>query len=311
MSRRSLVFLRKTLRDCSRPKLLVAFLAPYLGVAVLLSAALTGSVREDIASAPLFTQEQVLVELFSQLSFVWLTAFPMVFVAVLVAVTVAGELEDGTFRLVLSKPLARWEPLLGKFAGVVLFGFLTTVAGLLVGAAALVAFAGVSPLAIPNGVGVLLPGSVVYALLVVTFVAAVGTAVAVATGDRLQTAIGTSLVPVLFFGFVFVRVVQPGDLYERLYLYVIDVNYHLGNVYVTVTGAFGATFNPSTQRSFTAVAGVYDTAGAWVDPLLGGIVGDVPLVGYVPPVASLALVGVLTVGLVAAALYRFGRMDVP
>lgn len=120
-----------------------------------------------------------------------------------------------------------------------------------------------------------------------TFVAAVGLAVAMATGSRLQTAIGTSLVPVLFFGFVFVRLVQPGDPYESLYLYVIDVNYHLGNVYLATTGALGATFNPSTQRSFTA------------------------LVGYVPPVASVGLVGGLTVGLLAAALYRFGRIDVP
>jgi hypothetical protein len=50
--------------------------------------------------------------------------------------------------------------------------------------------------------------------------------------------------------------------------------------------------------------------GAWTDPILGGIVGAVPLAGYLPPAVSSALVVVFSVVLLAGAVYRFQRMDI-
>jgi len=311
MSRRALLFARQALRDGLRPRLLVAVLVPYLGVAAFLAFALAEGAPGDLGSAPLYTQEQALLERYSQLAFVWLTAFPMVIVAVLVASLVAGDLESGTARVLLSKPLGRWELLLGTALGVIAVALAIAVVGLLVGAAALVFTTGVSAQAITGGILAILPGAVVYALLLTTFVTALGVLAAVRTADRLQTALLTAVVPVLFFAFVFVRVLPVGGIYETLHLYVIDVNYQLGNAFVAIQEATGTSFEPATQDAFATVSGVYDTAAAWEDPLLGGMAGSVPLSGYVPPVASVGAVGVLAVGLAAAAVYRFERMDVP
>jgi ABC-2 type transport system permease protein len=307
---RVLLFVRKTLRDCSSPKLLLAFLVPYYGLIALLGSGLSTTAPDDLGSAPLFTQEQALIELYSQLSFVWLTAAPMVFVAVLAAIVVAGEAETGTYQLLLSKPVRRWEVLLGKFLGITVFGFLTTVSGLFVGAVVLYTETGASAAAISGSVGRLLPGNLVYALVVSTFVAAVGTMAAVLTASRLKTALVTCLLPVLFFAFIFVRLLPTGGVYEDYFLYLVDLNYHLGNLYVGVQSAVGTSFNPATQQSFALVSGVYDIEATWQDPFLDGIVGPVPLAGHVPVAVSVGLILVLAVALFGGALYRFERMDI-
>lgn len=310
MSRRLPLFVRKTLKDSSSPKLLLAFLIPYYGLAVLLAYGLSETAPDDLGSATLFTQEQVLIELYSQLAFVWLVAFPMVFVAVLVGITVAGEFQRGTFRILLSKPIGRWEPLLGKYVGVILFGWLVTLSGVLVGAVALYAASGASSLAIGNSIVTLLPGLLVYALFVTVCIASVALGFAVLTTSRLQTVLATALVPVLFFAFIFVRLLPAGDIYEQFHLYAIDINYHFGNVYVAINDVLGIEHNPASQRSLATVSGVFDSGGAWEDPLVGGIVGAVPLAGYVPLALSFGIVVVLSLAIVIGGVYQFERMDI-
>ncbi|QSG07498.1 ABC transporter permease [Halapricum desulfuricans] len=305
------LFVSGAVRDSTRPKILAAFLLPYFGVTVLLATALGNTGHENLGSAPLFTQEQVLLELYAQLSFVWLVTFPLVLVAVLAATNVASHLESGTFRVLLSKPVSRWEPLVGAFIGIVIVGVLATLSGLLVGGVALYSTTGTSTLALGGSVLTLLPGTLVYALVVTTVAAAVGTLLAVVTGTRLQTALGTALIPVLFFAFMFVRFLPVGDLYTDLFLYVPDVNYHLGNVYATVHGTLGVEFTPATREAISTVSGVYDVGGVWTDPLLGGIGGSTPLAGYVPPIVSVIVVGLVAIAALAGAVYRFKRMDVP
>ncbi len=305
------LFVSGAVRDSTRPKILAAFLLPYVGVTVLLATALGSTGHENLGSAPLFTQEQVLLELYAQLSFVWLVTFPMVLVAVLAATNVASHLESGTFRVLLSKPVSRWEPLVGAFIGIVIVGVLATLSGLLVGGVALYAMTGASALALGGSVLTLLPGTLAYALVVTILAAAIGTLLAVVTGTRLQTALGTALLPVVFFAFMFVRFLPVGDLYADLFLYVPDVNYHFGNVYVAIHGALGAKFTPATREAISTVSGVYDVGGVWTDPLLGGIGGSTPLAGYVPPIVSVIAVGLVAIAALAGAVYRFERMDIP
>lgn len=311
MSPRTLMFARKAIRDSTRPKLLAAVLVPYFGLTAFLSVVLTQTLSADFGNAPVFTQEQVLIEAYSQLSFVWLVMFPAVFLAVLAATTVAGHLQKGTFRVLLSKPVSRWEPLLGKFLGIVVVSILTTLAGLLVGAVTLLVASGASPLAIRGSLFALIPGALLFGVFVSVFVGAIGVLVAVVTATRLQTALLTALIPVSFFAFIFVRLLPIGTIYEQFHLYAIDVNYHFGNIYTVTQSVFGVEFTPSGREAFTSVSGVYDTASVWSDPLLGGIGGSTPLTGYLPPVLSLAALSVLSIVALAGAVYRFERMDVP
>lgn len=309
---KSLVVARKTLRDFSSLKLLLAFFVPYSVVTWIVSQGMVGTTDEAVGKLPLGTQEQILVQAFSQLSFAWAAGLPaMVLVAVLAANGIAKDEQRGTLRILLSKPVSRRSVLLGKFAAVVVFGFLAAAASLLVAGVTLYSASGASASALGGSIFALLPGNLVYALFVTLLVSAVGTFFAVATASRLKTALGTILIPAVFFAFLFVRAITGGSgLYETYRLYLVDVNYHLGNSFVLVHEGLGAEFSPLTQAALWITTGVYDASGWGHDPLVGGFSGTVPVVGHVPAAASVAVVVILSGGLLTAAIRRFDSRDI-
>ncbi|WP_135829899.1 ABC transporter permease subunit [Halorussus halobius] len=312
MTARSLVIARKTLRDFSSLKLLLLYFVPYSVITILLSMGLTSSASDDLATLPLRTQEQLLIDSFSQLSFTWAAGIPMmVLIAVLAANGIAKTEQQGTLRILLSKPVRRRQVLLGKFGAIVAFAFLTTIAGIFICAVALYHFSGTVPLALGSSIFTLLPGTLLYAFFVCVLLATVGAIVATVTGGRLQTVLAMLLVPGLFFAFYFVRVVTGGStVYETYKLHLLDVNYHLGNVFVFFHNVTGVTFSPLTQATLGPVTGVFDASGWGPDPLVGGLSGTVPVVGRVPMFVSVALLTTLAAVLLGLSMYHFNRKDI-
>ena len=311
MSVRGATIARKTVRDFASPVLLAAFFVPFVGLTYVIGVIAVEPLPDDVATLPLQAQEQWLIEAVSQVSFAWGAGVPvMVLVTVLAATGIATEYERGTLRILLSKPIRRRDVLLGKFAAIFLLTFLVMVAGLLLSASAVFYLSGASPGAIAGSIGHLLPGNLVYALVVSFVVASAGTFLAVTTGNRIRTVLGVLLIPALFFGFMVLRFAPTGDVYEGFRLYLVDVNYHFGNAFVFVHDAVGTEFNPATQSSLATTTGVFDATESGVDPLVGGIAGSVPLVGHVPPVGSVGLLLVGSVGLLVGSVLYFERTDI-
>lgn len=311
MNVRGFTITRKTIGDFASPLLLVSFFVPFGVLTYLIATIAVQPLPDGVASLPLEAQEQWLTAALSQVSFTWGAGIPaMVLVTVLAANGIASEFERGTLRILLSKPIHRWELVVGKFLAIFLFTVLVMIAGILVSTSVVFYQSGASPGAIAGSVGSLLPGNLLYALFVSLVVAAAGTFAAVMTGNRLQTVLGIFLIPVLFFGFMVFRFAPTGDVYEEYWLYLIDLNYHFGNAFVFLHELAGTEFNPETQSSLATTTGVYDTAESGVDPLVGGISGSVPLTGHVPPAASVVLLLVLGIGLLAGAIFYFERTDV-
>lgn len=311
MSARSVPVFRKSLREFSNPVWLGVFLLVYAGVCVLVGIGVTQGMPEELGSLPLHVQEQELLAAFGQLAFVWAVGIPMmVLTAVLAASSIATEAERGTLQILLSKPIRRWEVLLGKFAAIFLFSLLAMLAGLSFAATVVYAFSGAAAAAIGGSILHLAAGNVAYALFVAVVVASVGTFVAVVTGSRLRTALATLVVPVLFFAFIFIRIIPTSGMYEDYYLYLLDVSYHFGNAFVFVHEATGTEFSPAAQSVIATTTGVYDTTGTGVDPLVGGMVSTVPLTGYVPPIASVVVLLGGSLALLGVGIYHFQRTDV-
>lgn len=310
MSVRSLPVFRKTLRDFSTPIWLGVFVLVYAGICALLAIGVTQGLPEDVGTAPLHVQEQGLIEAFAQASFVWAVGLPMmILTGVLAASAIATEAERGTLQILLSKPIRRWEVLLGKFAAILLFTVLAMLAGVSIAATAVFVFSGATAAAVAGSIGHLLAGTVAYAVFVAFVVASLGTFVAVLSGSRLTTALATLVVPALFFAFIFVRIIPTGGLYREYYLYVPDVGYHFGNAFVLVHEAAGTEFTPAAKATLSTTTGVYDVTATGIDPLVGGMAASVPLAGFVSPAAS--LVGLLggSLALLGAAVVRFERAD--
>lgn len=308
---KSLVVARKTLRDFSSVKLLIAYFVSFSLLSLLFAGGMTSTDQDALATLPLATQEQLLTSAFAQLTFIWAAGLPlMAFVGILTANGVARSEQQGTVRILLSKPILRRQVLLGKYLAVVVFGSLTALAGVLIAGSTVYAVSGASVAALDGSIVPYLLPSLAYAFVVVTFVASVGTGVAVLTGSRLKTALATLLVPTTFYGFMFGRIITRGGTYEQFQLYWVDVNYHFGNLFTTVYDAFGMSFSPITHSQLGPITGVYDASNWGQDPLVGGFTGSVPEVGYVPAIASVAVLLALAVVVLVGSVSWFGTKDI-
>lgn len=300
-----LAIYRKTLGDLSVPKAILTYLLVFASVLWFLLLGFTNNeIPDAVADLPLAEQELELLTAYVPLAWLWGVGIGLLVAGSLfVALTLATEADRGTLDLLLSKPVRRWEVLLAMFLANLTFLFGVGVASLLIVAAFLYRMGGFSAAALGGGVFAVLPATLLYTLVVCTLVTAVGMAASVATRNRLQTAALTTVVPALFF-VLFVARLVPGAIYEDYSLYLVDVSYHLGNIYVLLLEAVGDSMPVELQAAIGFWAGVYEL------PAEGPPDGPLELVGYVDPAVSLSLCLLVTAGLFGVALVQFQRLDV-
>jgi ABC-2 type transport system permease protein len=300
-----LAIYRKTLGDLSDPKSLVTYLVAFTVVLFFLSLGFMYEVPAEVATLPLTEQEVELLAVYTSLSWFWGVGLGLLTAGSLfVALTLATEAERGTLDLVLSKPVRRWTVLLAVLLANVTFLFVVGVAGLLLSVVALYEMGGFSAAALGRGVFDVLPAMLVYTLAICVLVATVGMASSVVTRNRLQTAALTAVIPVLFFA-MFVARAFPGSIYEDYSLYLIDMSYHLGNVYVLLLDTIGDPLPVEVQAQLGFWTGVYELPAEQES-----LPESLELIGYVDPAVSLALYLALVVGSLAFALVRFQRLDI-
>jgi ABC-2 type transport system permease protein len=306
---RAAVIARKTLGDFSSLKVLVPYLLVSLIPATLMANGMTNSLPADFGTFPLHHQEAELVWAFVQISFPWVIGVPaLVLGAVLAANTLALQRQRGSLRILLTKPIRRRDVLLGTVLAIVAFSFLAVLATLLATLSILYVRTGASPNALGAFVDLAAP-TLAYAALVTLSMAALGIFLAVLTGSRLRTVLGAMVVPALFLGFILVRLVAPTS-YRDNALYLVDVSYHYGNVYVWLHNTLGSGFTPPTASTLGISSGVYDDTAVLYDPLLGGMPAQLEPIGHLSPTVSLALLVGGTVLLLALSLVQFERADI-
>lgn len=297
------VITKKTVADLLQPKWLGAYLVGYVSVAWFLGLAFSNNGLDGVGGLSLAQQEIRLLAVYATMSWFWGVGIPiLVLGAIFGANTLAREDETGTLRMLLSKPVRRWEVLLGTALGIVLSLFLVGVASVLLSAVVLYIHGDAAAAALGGGVFAILPANLLFLLVVCVFVAAVAVAVAVATRNRLRTALTALSLAVSFFVFWLVRLINR-PLYEDYFLYLFDASYHLGNVYVLFVDAIGEGFPDGAKPIFSNFSALYDLENADQGE-------PVELLGYVDPAVSLGAIVALAVGLILASIYRFERLDV-
>jgi ABC-2 type transport system permease protein len=301
------VIVKKTIADLLQPRWLGAYLVGYVSVAWFWAVALgNNEITDNVAELPLAEQELQLLSSYVTVSWIWVAGLPILVIgAVFAANSLAREAETGTLQMLLSRPIRRREVLVGVFIGNVVSLLLVGIASMLLIAVLLYQQAGTAAAALNGGVFAILPENILLSCFVSVLVAAVGVAFSVLTENRLQTVLGGLSLSVSFFTLWLVRLINR-SLYEEYYLYVLDVSYHLGNVYALLHANVGEELPTQTKLVFGTLSGIYDLEGIESS----GPPESIELVGYVDPVVS--LVGLLTIaiGSLALAIYRFERLDI-
>lgn len=311
---RGQVIFFKTLRDLSGLKRNLLYLLVIVLIPALASYIMGGSAPEGIpfSDMTLAMQTQFAAGIFIVLGFIWIAGIPLVILSALTCgAFIASEDEEGTLLLLVSKPVRRVEILAGKFLAFLLNAALLELAGLLLAPLAM-HFALATDVIVLESMLSLVPQMFLYSLFVMFVFGAVSLALSSLTRSRTKTIITVVVLAILiFFGFMTARGML-GAYYEKYSFQYIDVNYHLGNAYLSFIGSSGFRVMPIFQAivgQFTGTYSVADIAKIF-DQDIGAMPPSLEPIAYVPTEVSISLWLILAIALLALAALDFERREV-
>lgn len=194
-----------------------------------------------------FTQR--LVILYSLMTFVLVSGLSIwMIVANTSSGLFANELHEGTLRLLLAKPVSRRDLVIGKIGGMLAGGMTYLVLSLMI---VLSVF---SLKAHPDqdilihllkytGVYIL------YGTFMILIAGSIGTFLSTCFKKKVPALLILALIGFLIFGIIpIVRLMmQTSGIYNRMHLYLFDLNYHLALIFDTFTNLLGQMTGTSSQ----------------------------------------------------------------
>lgn len=218
---------------------------------------------------------------------------------------VAKEEEKGTLLLMVSKPISRFQFLLGKFLALVLTTLLLGLIVLLGSILVLRSMVGLDIDTVGTMLG-LVPWIFLLCVITVLFFAAVSMALSALIKSNTIRGILMMLIVALILGAGSgIRMMYP-NVYEGYGFYLFDGGYHLGNSYLFLLDQVkGSRMTPQTQVMLGAVTGTYKAdlmtalfmffggselmGSTAFDPEIGGLPPSLEKTAYLNPLISIAL----------------------
>ncbi len=303
---------RKTLIDLTGWKRTLTLLIVGLFIPVALS--ISWSLDLQKASLSPDMETFFLLKRFIGISFIWTTGFFLAFTVVTSAAgSISKESNDGTLLALVSKPIARRQIVLGKFAGVVIHALLMVTVILLIEA---VLFWFILPVEAPTFSALLkaIPWMILYSLLVILVFASISLALSSLIDNQVVTTVlacGMILFVFLFgqiSGMMFGMRLQS---YENNRVYMFDGAYQFGNAFApALEQAMGGEMLPAQEMGeISYFSGIFK-GGRLGESFSGEYQYPGELANYVTPAVSAILLMILTAGALTVAVVTTERKDV-
>lgn len=304
------IVLSKTLNDLMSLRRTVALVL--LGVSVPIAMAVTAWRHSpQISQMSLEMQIHYVINNFSIALFMWVAGF---FLAITVATTAAGfiskEDSEGTLLLMVSKPIDRFEIVLGKFLALVVNSMVLQALILLISVAIFWIVLPLDPDTF-RALVKLVPWMFLYSIVVTLAFGAIATAFSALMKSRVKIMLVLMIIiMVVFFIGMVVRTTSP-EVYEDYRLYYPDLGYHLGNSFgVFLDHVESGKVLPESQALLGKFAGTYKSIEQSFDPDIGAMPASLEATGYVSPAISLAIWLVIFAAALGLAMAAINRKEV-
>ncbi len=246
------VIFKRTLQETLRPvPIILSLLAGILGGYVIGNAA-------DSLEAPAYVyylNKCLLIQ--------HMVVFFLITGVVLMAITaatasglIAGEVHEGTFRLLIVKPISRRAILLGKVLGMMCGAFLH----MLLGLAVMVVFETTSGSFDRNIIAGLLgylPGYLLYGTIVILFISSLAVLLSCVMKKRMFALLPMLVVLVMILmlpSVLRLTISLTGNIsYEGNKLYLVDMNYHFAQIFSWCLKPYGGISGTSGQLEVLSV----------------------------------------------------------
>jgi ABC-2 type transport system permease protein len=299
----------KTLKDLFSIRKTILFLVGIVIVPLVASGAFSS--ESQISQMPLAMQDQMVVGFFIVLSFMWMVGIPVVLLAGLTCGGfIAKEDQEGTLLLLVSKPIRRYEIVLGKFLAFMINSALLSLTALLLSALVISSSLGIDVYIFDNIMSLIMP-LFLYSVFISFIFGAMATALSSLYKSATKSAMTiTGITILIFFGLMIVRG-WLGTMYEGYSISYMDINYHLGNTYLFFLNSSGYRMAPIYQGIMGMFTGTYDAAdvGKLFDMDIGAFPPALPAKDYTTPVQSMILWIAFALVLLILGLIRFQRRE--
>lgn len=277
----------KTLRDLLSVKRNIVFLFLLLIAPIIISSII--NMNFTLESMTLANQIQTVNIFFIMLIFFWVSGILLVmFASVTCGDFITKEESDGTLLILTSKPVRRYEIVIGKYFAFLLNSIILILSALVI--TPLIMF-WLLPIdtAVLDTMAMQIPSMFFYALFIAITFGALATAASSISKSRFKTImILVAMTITIYLGFILFRgyMISTG-IYDP-YIVWSDVNYHMGNSYVLFLDSTQVRMSPTLQAILGTVTGTYNAAdpGMLFDKDLGAMYPSIVRTDYINPVLS-------------------------
>ena len=316
---KAIIVMEKTIRELMGLRRLVVVIIAGLAPAVFFGAVFwRESFRSGIMSLEM--QTHTLVGYFLLLSFIWIVGIYIAYVITASGMDfISKEEEEGTLLLMVSKPISRFQFILGKFLTLLVTTLLLELVILFGSILLLWVLLGLDAEIIRALVG-LVPWIFLYSVIMVILFDTLTIAISTLFKNRVLKTVLTMLLVMLIFGVgPILRTVWP-NTYENYHLHYIDPGYHLGNIYVSLLDqAESGRMTPQIQAYLGIFTGTYEAGMEEVvllmfmgstesfDPDMGAMPSSLERTDYLTPLVSVLLcfaVSAVALGVAKVAMER-------
>ena len=279
--------------------IIIAIIVPYL----LADAA-------DVNSYSLDIQALMLRDLLFFVTYFWVAGIVLVFFASwIVTDFIAGEVSCGTLLSLITKPIHRWEVILGKFIAYIIFITIVEVIAIFITIYVLVTASG-AHISVIGELVQYIPILLCFALFVAVVFGTIPLVLSTVSRSRvLVMIIMAALVIAVYLGFYIIRSGAP-EYYEDYQLYHFDLGYHMGNIFVSITDTADVQLTPTFQDQMGLFAGTHDLGVSLDEPDQGFQLASIPLTNYYSQATSWLIWTLMPIGLTILALFKLNRKEV-
>ncbi len=168
------------------------------------------------------------------------------------------EESEGTMRILLSKPIKRYDMVLGKLLGVFVGHLIYISSSVLFAVIIYGIISGMDP-DIYSYIAKQVPFFILYGVLISYCVSSVGYFLSSLFKKRIVSIVFLAIFLVVVFGaFPMLRMTISQYTYETFHLYIFDINYHLGQIFTSLSNLLtNTTFGNAGKQIMSVFMGTY------------------------------------------------------
>jgi len=301
----------KTLEDLFRIKRSIIIIIIMLIIPIAISTVVSSVFAFDNMS--LANQIQTVTMFFIVIVFIWVSGLVLTLIAgITCGDFIAKEENEGTLLLLVSKPVGRHEIVLGKYFAFLINILILEIIGVTLSALIMYWMLPVDPAVLDSMAG-LIPAIIFYSMFIAVTFGALATALSCISKSRIKNFLAIiGIVIAVFFGFMLFRSMMSGAGIYDPYIVWADVNYHMGNSYLSFIDSTGFRMAPPLQATLGMFTGTYSAADPSMlfDVDIGAMFPSIPRTDYLSPMLSLFGWFIFTIALLVFGIFRFQKREI-